>query len=174
MLLALAIVGVFVLPEPWGLVLLPIAALIEIAEVYFWIHFLRRYRVTTGAEGLIGERATVIERCAPEGLVRVRGEIWRARCETAADPGDSTRIAAVDGLTLVVEPARGDSSAGAGGQVARPLSGEDPLELAEGDVDVEDVKAPGVVGRGVEPLGRRRSAARRGSWRRRRDVQRPV
>ena len=107
MLLALAIVGVFVLPEPWGFVLLPIAALIEVAELYFWIHFLRRYRVTTGAEGLVGERAEVIEACAPTGRVRVRGEIWKARCESAAEPGDTVRIAAVDGLTLVVEPEAG-------------------------------------------------------------------
>jgi membrane-bound serine protease (ClpP class) len=104
MALALAIVGLFVLPEPWGYVLLPIAALVEVAEVYFWIRFLRRYRVTTGAEGLIGERAEVIEPCAPEGRVRMRGEIWNARCGIGAGRGERVRVAAVDGLTLVVEP----------------------------------------------------------------------
>jgi membrane protein implicated in regulation of membrane protease activity len=103
-LLALAIVGLFVLPEPWGLILLPIAALIEAGEVYLWIRFLRRYRVTTGAEGLIGERAEVIQECAPVGRVRVHGEIWNARCEGGAGRGESARITAVDGLTLVVEP----------------------------------------------------------------------
>ena len=43
MLLALAIVGVFVLPEPWGLIALPVAAVVEVAEVFLWIRFLRRY-----------------------------------------------------------------------------------------------------------------------------------
>lgn len=104
MLLVLAIVGLFVLPEPWGLVLLPVAAVIEVAEVYLWIRFLRRYRVTTGAEGLIGETAEVIAECAPAGRVRVRGEIWNARCAGSAKLGDRVRITAVDGLTLAVEP----------------------------------------------------------------------
>ena len=104
MLLALALAGLFVLPDPWRLVVLVAAAVIEVGEVYFWIRFLRRYRVTTGAEGLIGERAEVIERCAPRGRVRVRGEIWNARCERELEPGASVEIAGVDGLTLVLEP----------------------------------------------------------------------
>jgi membrane-bound serine protease (ClpP class) len=106
MALALAIAALFVLPEPWGYVLLPIAALVEVAEIYFWIRFLRRYRVTTGAEGLIGERAEVIEPCEPQGRVKLRGEIWSARCEAGARPGDRVLVAAVEGLTLVVEPAQ--------------------------------------------------------------------
>ncbi len=103
MLLVLAIVGVFVLPEPWGLIALPVAAVIEVAEVFFWLRFLRRYRVTTGAEGLIGEQAEVIERCDPYGRARIRGEIWNARCQTAAEPGQKARITGVDGLTLVLD-----------------------------------------------------------------------
>ena len=98
MILTAAIIGLFVLPDPWRIVFLVLAALIEIAEVYFWIHFLRRYRVTTGVEGMIGERAEVIG----PGRVRFRGEIWNAR--GAGEPGDVVRVAGVDGLTLEVEP----------------------------------------------------------------------
>ena len=43
------------------------ALVIEVGEVFLWIRFLRRYRVTTGVEGLIGERAEVIEPCDPAG-----------------------------------------------------------------------------------------------------------
>jgi membrane protein implicated in regulation of membrane protease activity len=107
MLLALAIAGLFVLPDPWRVVVLAAAALVEVGEIYFWIRFLRRYRVQTGAEGLVGERAEVIEPCAPRGRVRVRGEIWNARCERAAASGESVRVARVEGLTLVVEPDSG-------------------------------------------------------------------
>jgi membrane-bound serine protease (ClpP class) len=107
-ILALAIAGLFVLPDPWRIVVVVCAALIEVGEVYFWIRFLRRYRVTTGAEGLIGERAQVIEAVDPSGRLRVRvhGEIWNARGAAAVETGDPVRIAAVDGLTLVVEPER--------------------------------------------------------------------
>jgi membrane protein implicated in regulation of membrane protease activity len=97
-ILALAIAGLFVLPDPWRIVILLCAMLIEVGEVFLWIRFLRRYRVTTGAEGMVGERAQVI---AP-GRVRVRGEIWNARGGGAE--GDTVRVAGVDGLTLVVEP----------------------------------------------------------------------
>ena len=106
MILALAIAGLFVLPDPWRVVFLVCAMLIEVGEVFFWIRFLRRYRVTTGAEGLIGERAEVIEALSPAGRVRVRGEIWNARGSTAVAEGEPVRIAAVEGLTLVVDPER--------------------------------------------------------------------
>ena len=104
MLLALAIAGLFVLPDPWRVVVLAVAAVVEVGEVYFWIRFLRRYRVTTGSEGLVGERAVAIERCDPRGRVRVRGEIWNARASSTVETGQGARIVAVDGLTLRVEP----------------------------------------------------------------------
>jgi membrane protein implicated in regulation of membrane protease activity len=99
-ILALAIVGLFVLPDPWRIVILFCALLIEVGEVFLWIRFLRRYRVTTGAEGMVGERAEVIG----PGRVRVHGEIWRARGSEAEGEGQTVRVAGVDGLTLVVEP----------------------------------------------------------------------
>jgi membrane protein implicated in regulation of membrane protease activity len=101
-LLALAIVGLFLLPSPWGMIAVFAAAVIEVGEVLFWIRFLRRYPVTTGAEGLVGERAAVIVRCAPLGRVRLRGEIWNARGEEPVERGEEVRVEAVDGLTLVV------------------------------------------------------------------------
>jgi membrane protein implicated in regulation of membrane protease activity len=101
-LLALAIVGLFVLPAPWGVIAVFSAAVIEVGEVVFWIRFLRRYPVTTGAEGLVGERGQVIVRCAPLGRVRLRGEIWNARSEEPLELGEGVRVEAVDGLTLAV------------------------------------------------------------------------
>jgi membrane-bound serine protease (ClpP class) len=101
-LLALAIVGLFVLPAPWGVIAVFTAAVIEVGEIVFWIRFLRRYPVTTGAEGLVGERGEVIIQCAPRGRVRLRGEIWNARSEEPLALGEEVRVEAVDGLTLVV------------------------------------------------------------------------
>ena len=102
MLLALAIVGLFVLPDPWRVIALFVAAVIEVGEVFFWIRFLRRYRVTTGAEGLIGATAEVIAPCAPDGRVRVRGEIWNARGDEPFESGESVRVTGMEGLTLLV------------------------------------------------------------------------
>ena len=95
--------ALFVLPPALGIVVISGAIALEIAEVYFWLKFLRRYRVRTGAEGMVGEAAEVFQALDPEGRVRRRGEIWRARSSTPAAAGERVRVTAVDGLTLEVE-----------------------------------------------------------------------
>jgi membrane protein implicated in regulation of membrane protease activity len=105
-LLVLAVVGLFVLPSPWGIVAAVGAAAVEVLELAFWRRFLRRYRLRMGPETLIGERAIVVSRCDPEGTVRVRGELWRARSSAPAESGDSVQITNLRGLSLEVEPER--------------------------------------------------------------------
>ncbi len=87
--------------------ILVVALFIEVAEVFLWIKFLRRYRVTTGAEGMLGERAEAIGSLDPTGTVRLRGEIWNARSSAPVPDGGEVRVAEVDGLTLVVDPEPG-------------------------------------------------------------------
>jgi membrane-bound serine protease (ClpP class) len=95
--------AVLVLPPGWGIAAVTAAAVIEVAEVAFWIRFLRRYRIATGKEALIGSSAEVIEACDPRGRVRFRGEIWHAECDSRAEVGERVKVAAVHGLTLRVE-----------------------------------------------------------------------
>jgi membrane protein implicated in regulation of membrane protease activity len=106
MLLTAAIVGLFVLPSPWNVIGLCVAAVVEVGELYLWKRFLDRYRVQGGAEGMLGERAEVIEACDPEGRVKLRGEIWAAVAdgENAFLPGDRVRVTAVEGLRVRVGP----------------------------------------------------------------------
>jgi len=103
LLVGAIILALFVLPPGWGLALVALAAVIEVAEVGFWIRFLRRYRVRTGVEGLIGTTGDVIETCDPSGRIRLRGEIWRASCPGRAQVGDRVRVTGIKGLTLEVE-----------------------------------------------------------------------
>jgi membrane-bound serine protease (ClpP class) len=105
LLVGALVLAVLVLPPGWGIALVGIAIVIEVAEVGFWMRFLRRYRVRTGIEGLIGTEAAVIESCAPRGRVRFRGEIWHASCEGGAAVGDRVVVTGLDGLTLEVEAA---------------------------------------------------------------------
>lgn len=105
MLFVIAVIlAVFVVPSPWGLVLVGVAAVIEIGETFFWIWLSQRHRIRMGAETLLGAAAEVVTPCRPEGQVRIQGELWRARCGSGADPGDKVRVVARDGLTLLVEP----------------------------------------------------------------------
>lgn len=104
MLLLLGFLALILFGLPWGLVALFAALCLEILEYLFWKRFLRRYRLRSGPETIVGKTATVIDECAPEGRVRFQGEIWNAR---ASDPpiaeGEPVRITAVNGLTLEVE-----------------------------------------------------------------------
>lgn len=103
-LVAMIALALLVLP-PWlGLIAVVAGIVVEIAEVGFWIRFLRRYKVRTGSEGLVGAVAEVVETCDPEGRVRLRGEIWRARVplSTLATVGQLVEVTGVDGLTLEV------------------------------------------------------------------------
>ena len=106
MLLAAAIVLLVfeVVPPAIGIPLVIVAAIAEVLELVAWRRYLARYRVSTGSEGLVGEEATVVEPCAPEGTVRLRGEIWKARSPFPCAAGERVRVTAVDGLTLEVEP----------------------------------------------------------------------
>jgi membrane-bound serine protease (ClpP class) len=104
LLLAAIVLALFVLPPGWGIAAVTAGIVIEIAEVGFWVRFLRRYRIATGAEALVGATAQVIEACDPRGRVRFRGEIWRAHCDPGAEIGQRVEITGVHGLTLRVEP----------------------------------------------------------------------
>lgn len=110
--LTLAIIGLFVLPSPWGVIGVSVAALVEVGEIWLWMRFLRRYRVRGGAEGMIGERAEVIEDCDPRGRVKVHGEIWAAEAPGEPVPAGATaRVTGVEGLSLTVVPEAGTGSA---------------------------------------------------------------
>jgi len=106
MILVAGFVAFIVLDSWLGVAALALGALIEVGELYFWIRFLKRYRVQTGPEGLIGKRGVVTIACPPGGLgqVRAHGELWRARCPAGAEPGAEVAVTAVEGLLLTVEP----------------------------------------------------------------------
>lgn len=54
----------------------------------------------------VGRRGVVVSRLAPTGMVRVRGELWRASTVTDAAPlevGADVRVLEAQGLALTVE-----------------------------------------------------------------------
>jgi membrane-bound serine protease (ClpP class) len=95
----------FVLDEPWDLLVVVGALLLEIGEVFFWFWYTRRRRIQVGAETLIGLEGVVVTPCRPRGQVRLQGEIWDARCEAGAAAGERVRVVGREGLTLAVEAA---------------------------------------------------------------------
>jgi membrane-bound serine protease (ClpP class) len=64
---------------------------------------------TIGREELIGEMGVAEVGVDPDGVVRVRDALWRARTNRATPiaAGDSVRVVAVEGVLLEVEPEAG-------------------------------------------------------------------
>jgi membrane-bound serine protease (ClpP class) len=70
-----------------------------------------RKRVATGAEGLIGQRARVLEWSNGEGFVWAEGERWQAEGAPDLRPQQNVRITGVDALRLHVaaEESKGET-----------------------------------------------------------------
>jgi membrane protein implicated in regulation of membrane protease activity len=99
------LLAVFVLPSPWGLVAVVVAAVLDITETGLFLWWSKRRKASVGVETLVGKLAVAATDLWPEGQVRVGGEIWRARCAGGCDSGTKVVVRSVDGLTLVVEAA---------------------------------------------------------------------
>jgi membrane-bound serine protease (ClpP class) len=64
---------------------------------------------TIGREWMIGRTGRAVGEISPEGIVEVDTAKWRARTNRATpiSDGDTVRVAAIDGVTLEIEPMEG-------------------------------------------------------------------
>ncbi|MCY4258456.1 MAG: hypothetical protein OXE04_09300 [bacterium] len=64
---------------------------------------------TIGRNWMIGELGTVVEDVSPDGVVKIRGALWRARVNraTPVHTGSQVKVVEIDGLWLQVEPTEG-------------------------------------------------------------------
>jgi membrane protein implicated in regulation of membrane protease activity len=108
LLLAILVIWLFSISGPAAIVFLLAACAFEAVEIIAlkgWAgHLNRKQPPQDPDEELTGMTAEVVVACRPKGQVRVRGELWAARCDAGADAGSSVRIEAVDGLILRVAP----------------------------------------------------------------------
>ena len=98
------VLALTVIPSPWGWVAVIGAALVDVAETAFFVHWSKRRRAAVGLETLVGRTAVVVRALSPRGQVKLDGEVWEARAEHDLLPGDEVVVRSVDGLVLVVEP----------------------------------------------------------------------
>ena len=73
---------------------------------------LRKTRVRTGQEELIGARAVALEDFEGAGRVRLHGESWKAHSPTPVSKGQTLTVTALDGLTVEVAPRDGAEQSG--------------------------------------------------------------
>lgn len=65
---------------------------------------MRRAGVAGTIADWVGQEAEAAESFAGEGLVRIHGELWRARCDIAVERGARLRVLAVDDMVFTVAP----------------------------------------------------------------------
>jgi membrane-bound serine protease (ClpP class) len=63
----------------------------------------RRNKVMTGPDALVGTLGIAQESLAPRGQILVHGELWLAESPQPIQPGETVKVRAVRGLTLLVE-----------------------------------------------------------------------
>jgi len=105
-LTAIAILlAIFILPSPWGVVAVVVGFTLDMAETLFFWNRWRGRRARVGVETLVGRTAAVVSPLLPEGQVKIDGELWRARSDRPVESGAEVVVTAVEGLTLLVDPA---------------------------------------------------------------------
>jgi membrane protein implicated in regulation of membrane protease activity len=103
LLLGAILLAVFFLPSPWGFIAVFVGGTLDILESLVLLRWSKRRKAVTGAEALVGQTAVVATPLRPTGQVHIAGELWAARSEAGADPGDEVVVQSVDGLTLFVD-----------------------------------------------------------------------
>ena len=104
MFLLLALLLLIFVPSPWNVIGGVVSGALGLVEVGYWQRRMRREKVQTGVENLVGAIGEATERLAPTGHVRVLGELWEARATSELARGTPVRVVAVNGLKLDVEP----------------------------------------------------------------------
>jgi membrane-bound serine protease (ClpP class) len=103
MLVLLALLLFILLPSPWNVIGGIATVSLGVFEVAYWQRRMRREKVQTGVENLLGAIGEATEQLAPTGHIRVLGELWEARSSSELPAGSRVRVVAVEGLTLDVE-----------------------------------------------------------------------
>ncbi len=94
------------LPQ-WGLIILLIGLMVAWgagATIFYWKGSRAlKLKPVVGLPGMIGGKGKVVSQLAPEGMVKIKGELWVAKSVSGRiDPGDKVIVMEQDRLKLIV------------------------------------------------------------------------
>lgn len=96
-----ALLAYFFLEGTWRVVVIVALLASDVVEIAIWLRW-RKKRAITGAEAMIGMPGVALTDLAPEGQVKVQGQIWKATSDEPLESGDPIEVRRVDGLRLRV------------------------------------------------------------------------
>ena len=90
-----------------------VAILIIVAVIVFFLHWLLLPVLKDGKmptkSSMIGMEGKVVTRLSPEGVVKVRGELWQAVAENAeVEVGQKIKVVGREGLRLLIKVQNSD------------------------------------------------------------------
>ena len=88
----------------WALIILVVGMGALSVILYRLISPALKQKQVTGAEGMIGLEGKVVTSLAPEGLIKVRGELWKASStsNSAINADEEVLVVGLEGLKLLV------------------------------------------------------------------------
>lgn len=114
---ALVALGVVLLVDPTGLagrsfethwptvLALCVVAAVFVSLAVLKVRKTRHQPETSGPAAIVGQNGRALSEVTErDGLVRVGGELWQARCAQRIEPGTPVRVQSVEGLVLRVLP----------------------------------------------------------------------
>jgi len=94
-------------------ILLPTALVMAVGTILLvrMVVEAQRLRPTTGSAGMVGQAGVADTEIAPEGWVKVQGELWRAVSAEPVRAGQPITVSSVEGLTLRIRRRDPEASA---------------------------------------------------------------
>src|SRR5688572_16615219 len=76
--------------------------------IYPFVRHAYASKVKTGSDELIGNTGVTRETLAPEGYIKIQGELWKAQTTGQPIPQDrAVKVTGAQGMTLIVEAENG-------------------------------------------------------------------
>ena len=87
----------------WGLIALMVAWGAYAVYTYRMGSRALRKKPVAGLTAMVGSKGTVVNPLAPEGFIRIKGELWRATSvDKSIEVGEEVTVVGQDGLKLIV------------------------------------------------------------------------
>ncbi len=109
----------------WALIILVVGLVVLSVILYRLIPPVLKQKQVTGAEGMIDLGGKVVTPLTPEGLIKVRGELWKASSTNnyAINADEEVLVVGLEGLRLFVRRKKMVGEAGVKARLASTLCG---------------------------------------------------
>lgn len=139
--IAILAVGLFALPRIGIRIPVPIVAAIMLLWLAYSVFGYRKgtkallRKPVDGFTDMTGQKGSVVKTLDPEGMVKIRGELWAARSQQRIEAGAEVVVVAQEGLKLIVR-----APGASGGPPAVHKGDHDQHDAADGQSQTQDFK----------------------------------